>query len=240
MIHEYKKNKINYEIVGNGDTLLVFLHGWGGNVDSFKFVCNNLNFSYKALLIDFPPFGASEEPNDIWTVFDYASLTKEIILKEHFENACLVGHSFGGRVAIILASEGIGNKLLLTDSAGMKVKHSLKYYLKVGLYKFCKKLKIKNNMGSSDYKKLSPIMRKTFVNIVNTFLEKYAITINVPTLLVWGERDKDTPIYMAKKLKRLIKNSELIVFKNAGHFAYVEKAYKFCLILSAFNISEDG
>ena len=89
-------------------------------------------------------------------------------------------------------------------------------------------------MGSSDFRQLSFKMRKTFVNIVNTFLEKYAININVPTLLVWGECDKDTPMYMAKKLKRIIKNSELIVFKNAGHFAYVEQAYKFCLIVSAF------
>lgn len=233
MIHLYKNTKINYEIIGGGKIKIVFLHGWGGSVDSFKFISNNLNFEHKALFIDFPPFGKSEEPQNIWTVFDYATLTKEIILKEQFENACIVGHSFGGRVAIILGGEGIGSKLVLTDSAGMKVKHSLKYYFKVGVYKICKKLKLKNNMGSNDYKQLSSIMKKTFVNIVNTFLEKYAININVPTLLIWGEKDKDTPMYMAKKLKKIIKRSELIVFKNTGHFAYAEQSYKFCVIVDA-------
>lgn len=234
MYHIYKGTKIHYQIIGSGEKLLVFLHGWGGCIESFKFICNGLNFSYKALIVDFPPFGNSEEPKCVWTIYDYSNFVSEIIKKEHFENSCIVGHSFGGRVGIILASQGIGNKLILTSSAGMKVKRGLKYYLKVKFYKLCKILKIKNNMGSSDYKHLSSIMKKTFVNIVNTFLEKYAITINVPTLLVWGDQDKDTPMYMARKLKKLISTSELIIFKGASHFAYVEQSYKFSLIVSSF------
>lgn len=234
MFYTYKAINIYYEIVGNGTIPIVFLHGWGGSTESFKFLCNRLTFNYKALFIDFPPFGKSEEPLCEFTIFDYAEITKLIIKECGMEKPILVGHSFGGRVALILAGEKEASKVLLTSSAGMKVKHGIPYYFKVYRHKILKKFGIKSNGGSSDYKNLSQNMRKTFVNIVNTYLEKYAINISVPTLLVWGGKDKDTPMYMAKKLKKLIKGSELIVYKNAGHFCYIENARAFSLILNSF------
>ena len=63
-------------------------------------------------------------------------------------------------------------------------------------------------------------MKKTFLNIVNTNLEKYAININVPTILFWGLNDKETPFYMAKRLKRLVKDCEIIAvvqMRDDGH-----------------------
>ena len=72
-------------------------------------------------------------------------------------------------------------------------------------HKFCKKFNIKHKSGSKDYLALSSKMKKTFVNIVSTYLEKYAIHICVPTILFWGKKDKETPFYMAKRLNKLIK-----------------------------------
>ena len=234
MDYIYKGSKVHYEIVGNGDKEIVFLHGWGGSIDSFSFICKDLDFSYKALFIDFPPFGDSEEPKGPLTIFDYADITQQIMERECFKRALLVGHSFGGRVAILIASRNLVRGLILAASAGMKVKHGVKYYYKIYKHKLCKRFGLKSNGGSSDYKLLSKNMKKTFVNIVNTNLEKYAININVPCVLVWGKKDKDTPFYMAKKLNKLIKDSEIIAYKHSGHFCYVEKYAEFVAIINSF------
>ncbi len=232
MLYTYKDTKVYYEIKGDGNVPIVFLHGWGGSTKSFSFITQKLNFSHRAMFIDFPPFGKSDEPTAPFDMFDYANLVKEIIIKEGFENPILVGHSFGGRVAIILASMGIASKLILTSSAGMKPKRGIRYYFKVYKYKLCKKLGIVLNSGSSDYKNLSLVMKQTFINIVNTNLEQYASKINVPTILFWGEKDTETPLYMARKLKKLISDSEIISFKNSGHFAYIDNINTFVAIIN--------
>ena len=230
--YTFKTSDVNYEIVGQGANCLVFLHGWGGEINSFKFICKYLNFDFKALFIDFPPFGKSTEMQSSWTIFDYAELTLNIMRLENIEKPIIIGHSFGGRVATLLASKGHAKKLLLVDSAGLKPKRSLNYRLKVMCNKIKRAFGCKNIKGSKDYNELSPIMKKTFVNIVSTFLDEYAININVPTIIFWGKKDKDTPIYMAKRFKKLIKNSELIVVKQAGHFSYLDNLNLFVEIIN--------
>lgn len=233
MIINFKTCDVNYEIVGSGECELVFLHGWGGEIDSFKFICKYLKNEYRALFIDFPPFGKSTEMQKPWTIFDYAELVLEIMRKEKFKKPIIIGHSFGGRVASILASGGYAQKLMLVDSAGLKPKRTLNYHLKRLNNKIRTKLG-KKTKGSADFEALSPIMKKTFVNIVNTFLEKYVININIPTIIFWGQKDKETPLYMAKRFKRLIKNSELVIIKNAGHFAYLQDLNTFVNVLNLF------
>lgn len=231
MEYLFKSARVNYEIVGNGKCNLVFLHGWGGEIDSFKFICKHLNASYKALFIDFPPFGKSSEMEFPWTLFDYADLVFNILKKENMHKSIIIGHSFGGRVAMVLANRGVAKQLILVDAAGMKPKRSIKYFIKFFSNKLKRKFGCSNIKGSSDYNQLSPIMKKTFVNIVNTFLEKYAININEPTVLFWGEKDNQTPMYMAKRLNKLIKNSELVVIKNAGHFSYLDNFNTFLKVV---------
>ena len=232
MIHSYKDININYKVVGTGKTKIVFLHGWGGSIASFEFICKYLPDT-SALFIDFPPFGKSEEPKEPFTIFNYADLTLEIMRKEDFDKPIIVGHSFGGRVATILAAGNYASKIMLTASAGLKPRRSIKYYAKVLKNKICKKFNIGKISGSTEYNVLSPIMKKTFSNIVTTFLEKYAINIQVPTLLFWGRQDKETPVYMAKRFKKLIKPSHLVLVKG-GHFAYLEQINTFVQVLKYF------
>lgn len=231
MTYFFKTATVNYEIVGSGKTELVFLHGWGGQINSFKFICDYLQFDYKALFIDFPPFGKSTQMDSPWTIFDYVELTLNIMREHNFNKPIVVGHSFGGRVATLLASGGYVGKLMLVDSAGLKPKRTIKYKLKCTINKLKAKLGAKNIKGSSDYEALSPIMKKTFVNIVNTFLEKYATIIHISTYIFWGANDKQTPLYMAKRFNKLIKNSELVVIKKAGHFAYLDDLNTFVKVL---------
>jgi pimeloyl-ACP methyl ester carboxylesterase len=94
-------------------------------------------------------------------------------------------------------------------------------------YKILKKFRIKINAGSRDYKGLSGVMRDTFVKIVNTDITPYLDRIGCPTLLVWGDKDAETPLYTAEIMRKKIPKSRLVVFENCGHFAYLEESYKF-------------
>jgi len=230
----YKKTKIYYEIYGESHKAVVFLHGWGGNCESFKFVKEKLESNIKTVFIDFPPFGKSDEPAEIFSMQDYVNICIKIFEINNIQKPILIGHSFGGRVAIMLASLGYASKLILVNSAGIKPKFNLKKYLKIKTYKLLKKIGCTVKSGSKDYLQLSSNMKKTFVNIVNTFLEKYAILIVIPTIIYWGKKDRETPLYMAKKLNKLIKNSELVVLDNAGHFSYLFNVNHFTKTINSF------
>ena len=124
----FKTCDVNYEKVGSGECELVFLHGWGGEIDSFKFICKYLKNEYRALFIDFPPFGKSTEMQKPWTIFDYAELVLEIMRKEKIKKPILIGHSFGGKISLLYASKYEVEKLVLFGSPFRKEieKESLK------------------------------------------------------------------------------------------------------------------
>lgn len=232
-----------YQKIGDcSKRVVLFLHGWGADLTSFAGVTFLLpppsGVSY--LLVDFCGFGKSPEPQRPYTIFDYAVDVKELLCKLKIDKVTIVGHSFGGRVGIILASKykSLVEKLVLVDSAGIIEGRGLLYKIKIFRYKLGKKLvalrlKKKNfDGGSSDYKALkTDIMRKTFVNVVNTDLKELAKEIRVPTVLIWGRDDDATTIKSAKKFNKLIKNSKLQIIENAGHYCFVDKPTEFVYIL---------
>ncbi len=219
---------VNYIILGSGDSYVVFLHGWGGSTESFKYVAENLKLNKKCLIVDFPPFGKSTEPKTVWGIEEYARALKEVLDKEKIEKFDIISHSFGGRVAIYFLSvyTDMVEKLVLIDSAGLRPKKSFAKHVKVAFYKFAKYFGFYFNFGSSDYNALSSHMKKCFVKIVNRNLKNEAKAIKIPTLLIYGEKDKDTPVYMGKRFNKLIKNSKLVILKNAGHFSYLDNFYE--------------
>ena len=211
------------------------MHGWGQNGDAFSFVQSKLN-KFKWLTIDLPPFGKSEMPKS-WTIFTYANMVTSLCEHLNIKSCNVIGHSFGGRIGLIMASltPKLVNKLILLDSAGMKPKRSLKYHFSVLKYKIFKLLNIlQENAGSSDYRALDPECRSTFVSVVNTFLEEYCYQIKAPTLIIFGKQDEVTPLYMAKRLNKLIKNSTLEVVEHAGHFCFEDRPIKIVELLSKF------
>lgn len=222
-----------------GKPCLILLHGWGASSEIFKDF-HKIKREFSILEIDFPPFGKSEEPNN-WNLFSYANMTISLCESLKIEKANFLGHSFGGRIAILInvIKPDLVEKNILVDSAGMKPRRKISYYFKVAKYKYLKK-KGKNvqKLGSNDYLSLSPKMRKTFVSIVSTNLEDYAKMIKKETLIVFGEDDKETPIYMAKRLKKLIQNSQLEIIKEAGHFCFLDKPYEFSNLILEFLRSE--
>lgn len=221
---EYEMHKTDSK-----DTV-VFLHGWGGDLRSFAGAFRAVSeWGISCVNIAFP----KTVPSD-WGIYDYAALISSLITKLNITTPVLVGHSFGGRVAIILAARGEAKKLVLTDSAGLKPRFSLRKKLKIRAYKRSVKCgKPLDGSGSKDYNSLDPCMRPVFVRIVNTHLEKLLPYIRCKTLIFWGKNDNDTPMYMAKRLHRHIANSSLVV-SDGGHYAYIDANYKFLNLLKSF------
>lgn len=230
---------------GDSKNYIVFLHGWGADKNSFLWLKNFFS-DHSLIFLDFAGFGMSPQPSKPYYVSDYVSDLKCLMDEFEIENLTIVGHSFGGRVAIKFASlyqnDYKSFRLCLVDSAGVLPRRGLMYYLKIHHYKYLKRKAenspaIKNKietMGSSDYQKLTGVMKQTFVQVVNEDLLPVAKHILADTILIWGERDKETKIYMAKKLNRAIKGSKLYVIKNAGHFCFLDMRTDFLILLDTF------
>lgn len=221
--------KTYYEQLGEGSSTIIYLHGWGASGSIFREVARRLP-EYSNYLIDFAGFGQSEQPSlDGWTVFDYANQLIGFMSEQGIASATLVGHSFGCRVAMVVAATRpeLVERLLLVAPAGLR-RFSLKRWLKVKAYKLRKKLGLKNaeQSGSDDYRNCSDEMKRTFVKVVNQDLSRYAKRITSQTIIVNGRTDTATPLKHARRLNRLIKNSELVEI-NGDHFAffYVPQAF---------------
>ncbi|MBE0449907.1 MAG: alpha/beta hydrolase [Clostridia bacterium] len=245
---EYRDLNINYTRSGNGKTLL-FLHGWGANLDSFKVLTDDLVRSYEVVAIDFPGFGLSDTPQVPWNLTDYTEMTVAFIKHLELKSFIPIGHSFGGRVAIRL-TEHIGfDKLVLISSAGIKPSRKPEYYFKVYGYKAFKylaKLPVlswileeplkayRDRYSSSDYKQASDIMKQVLSKVVNEDLRHLLPKVKASTLLMWGDQDTSTPLNDAKLMESLIPDAGLVVFEGAGHFSYLEQSARFLTILKTF------
>lgn len=226
---------VNHLQFGEGEDIL-FLHGWGGSVESFLALARSLSNQFRVTLIDFYGFGKTPHPDIPLVLDDYVHSVINLINYYKMHSVCLIAHSFGGRVALKLAANYgyLLDKLVLIGSAGIKPRRTVQYYYRITRHKLLRFLKIKHSAGSADYKKLPANMKKTFVNIVNENLGLLLHKITVPTLIIWGNKDKETPIYMARKLNKKIIGSGLIVLKNAGHYSYLEQPTRVLLILKSF------
>ena len=240
-----KNLEINYECTGDGPDVIL-LHGWGQNIESFRPTIDFLKDNFRVWAIDLPGFGESQEPSYGFNIYEYENILSEFIKQNNIKNPTLVGHSFGGRIAIIYASRDNNiNKLILTGAAGIKPRRSIFYQYKVLHYKFMKLLcktpfyfQFKDDListsGSADYKSASPVMKSTLIKVVNEDLTYLLKQIQTKTLLYWGENDDATPIKDGEIMNRLIMNSDLVIIENAGHYAYLENNADFNEKIKAF------
>jgi len=230
---------------------LLLLHGWGVDAASFAPVAEYLRKGFAVYAVDFPGFGASTAPAEVWGVSQYANLIENFCGQLKIDKPLVIGHSFGGRVAIMLGARGLPLKMVLVDSAGILPKRGLDYYAKVysykagkrifslpGLGKFKKKYINKNNAGSSDYKAAQGIMKQVFVKVVNQDLKEFLPKITTSALLVWGDADTATPLADGQLMEKLIPDAGLVVFPGAGHYSYLERLPQFLAVLDSFFAKE--
>ena len=236
MIKKIKDIDINYVQYGTGKDV-VLLHGWGQNIQMMD-PLGKLLKNCRITILDLPGFGSSMEPSFAYNISDYASLLHEFLKELKIDNPILIGHSFGGRIAIYYASTYPVSKLVLFGSPFIKKENDS---LKLKVFKSLKKIKflnnlaevMKNHLGSEDYKNASGVMRQILVNTVNTDLSSNASKITCPTLLIWGNNDEAVPVSEAKKLESLIDDSALIVL-NGTHYCYLENLNHISCILENF------
>lgn len=217
---------------------LVLLHGWGQNIEMMMPLSDNLP-KFHTTILDFPGFGESEEPKNSLTIYDYVEILEELLESLNIHKPIIMGHSFGGRVAILYAARNSVEKLVLFGAPC--VRHERKS-IKENVLKNIKKLpgmnKIseyaKKYIGSEDYRNASPIMRETLVNVINEDLSNYAKKIQCPILLIWGTNDTAAPIEEAKELESLLVDGALIELPGYTHYAYLEALPQVINILNNF------
>ncbi len=237
MFKKIRNIKVNYKQYGRGENI-VLLHGWGQNISMMDPIGEKLKDKFRITIIDLPGFGLSNEPDYAYTVFDYTDFVHDLLTELKIDNPILIGHSFGGRIAIIYASRYKTKKVVLFGSPCVRHAYTDK---KQSLLKRMKKFKIfkpivnimKKHMGSIDYRNASPIMRDVLVKTVNQDLSDCAKKIACSTLLIWGENDEAVPLDEAKELDALLADSALIVLPGT-HYCYLENLNRVIDILNNF------
>lgn len=229
---------INYIQYGEGKDILL-LHGWGQNIEMMKPIGDSFCDKFRITIIDFPGFGESDEPENSWTIADYSNMLEKFVKILDIKKPVIMGHSFGGRVAIRYSANNSIDKVVLFGSPCVRKQKELPFHVKV--LKGLKKLPgmnafgeyMKNYIGSRDYKAASPIMRETLVNVVNEDLSNYAKEIEEPTLLIWGEYDEEAPVEDARVLESIMLDAALILLPGT-HYAYLENLPRVVSILESF------
>ena len=241
---------VAYEVSGHGKPLIL-MHGWGCDHTTVASVAATAATTRTVYSIDLPGFGKSAEPAEPWTPERYAAMLRSFITKLGIKHPVLAGHSYGGRVAIVYASQFPNevSKLILIDAAGVKPRRKLSYYIKVYSFKLWKKIllltlghtraearieKARARRGSADYRAASPVMRATMSLSVNDDLRHLMPAIKAPTLLLWGENDTATPLHDAREMERLIPDTGLVVFPGAGHYSFLDAPAHFAAVMLSF------
>ena len=244
---------IHYQSSGSGTPVLL-LHGWGGRADSMRPLFNALAPFHSAYAIDFPGYGDSDFPPKPWSMDDYADATLAFMKDRGIVGCDVIGHSFGGRVIIKLAArdEHNFNRIVMTGAAGVRKRRTPGYYIRIYSYKLAKRLSkwsvtrksLKwigvdvqariQNAGSEDYRALPDQMKRTFSLVVNENLRPLLKKIKNPTLLLWGEDDRETPLWVARTMEKEIPDCGLVTYPNAGHFAYLECLPQFVAVMTNF------
>lgn len=228
---------IKYKTYGEGD-LVVLLHGWGQNIKMMEPLVKALK-SKKVLIIDLPGFGESDEPSFVWSIENYADFVNKIVTDLGYEKCSLIGHSFGGKIALVYASKYKVDKLMVLASPFKpEVKSD---NLKVKLLKFMKNIPVlkgtiefaKKHMGSTDYRNASGVMRDILVKHVNLDISNCLKNITSPCLIVWGDNDTTVDVSNAYELEKLINDSGVVILKGT-HYAYLENLNQMLNIIRSF------
>lgn len=231
------KSLIHYIQYGKGEDV-VLLHGWGQNIEMMKPLGDELQ-NKRVTILDLPGFGETKEPDRVYDIEDYGEELHKLLLELKIKKPILIGHSFGGRVAIWYAANYPVSKIVLFGSPCVRERKISK---KEQFLKRLKKLPLmdsigeymKKYIGSTDYRNASPIMRDTLVRVVNRDLSDEAKKIKASVLLIWGSLDTEAPVEDAKKLEAILLDGGLVVLDGFTHYAYLEALPQVANIVNHF------
>ena len=246
---------ICYRIEGEGKSRVLLLHGWGCDRKMMQPVADALKNDHVTLAVDLPGHGESDRPPVPWGVPEYAECVLQLLEKLSFSPCQVVAHSFGCRIAAWIEAEhpGTFEKIVFTGAAGIRPKQteegrkrSERYKKLKGYCETAKKIpligkaaagweeKLRQKYGSRDYNALDEEMRRTFVRVINQDLTDLYERFRASTLLIWGDADTETPLWMAKEMEKRIPDAGLVILEGGTHFAYLEQAGRFNTIVRHF------
>ena len=238
---EYKDIKINYKEYGKkGEDAIVFLHGWGQNIQMMEPIANPFTKTHHLLIIDLPGFGESEEPKTVWELDEYVEMIHELLTELKIKKPNIIGHSFGGKLALMYGMKYDPKRLVLLASP-----YKVKIKELTTKQKLLRKLKnvpllgglaewAKKHMGSTDYRNASPRMREILVKHVNTEISDQLDKIKCPSLIIWGTLDEAVPYSDGVELEKLIKDAGLVTYEGCTHYAYLERLQQTINVLKSF------
>ena len=249
---EYPISQTHYRRVQPNLPTIFILHGWGSSSERWTGVIEGLSCKgYDVLAPDLPGFGQSAPPSVPWNVEEYAAWAGEFLQSLDVRPHLVIGHSFGGRVAIRLLQQNpeAARGLVLCASSGLKHRKTLKQRVanlaaKAGnllfsfrpLYPFQKfaRRALYRSIGEYDYYRTSGVMRETFHLVNEHDIAPGLDTFTHPTLIIWGDQDKATPLADAHRFHSLVPGSRLEILPGAGHRLPFERTEAFCGLVVEF------
>ncbi|MEM6811790.1 MAG: alpha/beta hydrolase [Pseudomonadota bacterium] len=236
--YEYDNQKMAYLHHGSGESVYIWVHGWGSDHNFLKGLSQSLTKIGTHYIVDIPGFGQSPKPSEDWDLQNYADFFAKFIESLDANRVIWVGHSYGCRIGIKLASiyPKLIDQMALIAAAGLPQKRSLfekiRIFIKVRTFKLMKlfvtdekKLEeLRSRHGSSDYREAGE-MRKIFVKTFSENLENDARAVKCPVALYYGELDEATKPDMGRRFQALIPNSQFEEFKGLDHFSIVLKGH---------------
>jgi pimeloyl-ACP methyl ester carboxylesterase len=240
---------VNYYVIPSSSKAVrtvIFLHGWRSNSQIWLPVLKLLKHpDWQIYALDLPGFGRSQLPDAAWDVSDYAEVLKGLIERFRLTDVCVIGHSFGGNVAVKAAElfPEFVQQLVLVNSSGIRVNswkvRAIFFLAKIFKPAFALPLlkslrpRIYHILGADDYL-ATPELKSTFLNVMQEDLSQSLAEITQRTLIVWGAQDRETPLALGQEFARLIPRSHLVVMQKVGHFSFLDKPEEFVRIISKF------
>lgn len=218
----------------SGSLSVLALHGWGRTHRDFDTVLDG----FPAIAIDLPGFGASPAPTEVWGADEYADVVRDVC--DVFEAPpIVVGHSFGGRVAVTLAArypESVASLILIgvpllhpsdRRPAGTPRGYRLaRWAHRRGLLAESRMEAARQKYGSADYRSAEGVMRDILVKAVNETYESALDAMSVPVHLLWGANDTAAPVSVAREVERRLSargaEVSLDVVEDVGHHVMLE------------------
>lgn len=241
-----KKIKINnlsisYSKFGSRGNNLVFLHGWGQSKETWIDIADYFQKNNSVYLLDLPAFGKSDFPSKILTIDDYAEILNVFLKKLKINKLILIGHSFGGRIAVEFGLKypyKIKELVIYSTDLGFGENIFRKLFnclidLSENIF-FKPVLKIYLFLRGKSYSRFD-ILLNIFKNArSNKTLQKNLRNIKSKTLLLYGRLDYVSICNNGIKANELISNSRLIIFNKSSHLAHIEEKEEFIKELKDF------